>query len=329
MTSHKLTSEQNRVAERTFTILGNIVEKATIVSAKWLVYLCAAAAIFQIVGPDIISNVAIPATGMALIMRFLDTPIIKRLIDKISGDLLSGVIDKVASQAEVSDEEILKVVEAAISSDEIENYLKNLFDEAGLLTEREFYRALARLTKRDQAQHQEIIDAVKLILDRLEKVIVNEPDTLQSNIDPQKNKELDKAKEVYDKVKKYVKKGILSTSGWNEFNLAMPEFASTVRWIRGNWDLDKAFSERFIWLLMELFPGKFPEAETLLEKILTEKEKELEANLSGIPFQLAGFHPTPEVDTTSALDWYDSLYTKTLNDDIPPIENDADGYKDQ
>lgn len=95
-------------------------------SAKIIVYGAAVAIISQIYGWDIASLAAV-------------SPILARLVEEIGGNVLSSVLERVATDEKLTVEDIQSLLEDIFSEVELDN----------LLTEQEFFRAIGKLQRQD------------------------------------------------------------------------------------------------------------------------------------------------------------------------------------
>ncbi len=111
-------------------------------SAQVLLYGTAAATIYAVAGRDVTAVVAA-------------SPLIGQLIDKIGGDVLAGLIDRVAQDKEekLTAGDIQQMVEDAFTQVKPTDYL----------TEQEFYRATRILEERDADRHQELLAKIEEI----------------------------------------------------------------------------------------------------------------------------------------------------------------------
>ncbi|MBI2330593.1 MAG: hypothetical protein HYU84_00145, partial [Chloroflexi bacterium] len=167
MKKTNFTSKQQLAARKVLSSIGTALRDTTVVSAKWLVYVCVAATLMQIFGPEIGVSIAIPASVLILIQRLSESSILQKLLNLIGGNLLAGVIDRVATRGSTSEEEILSLIEQAVDPDKIESIFKETLNQAGLLTEVEYYKTVARLSRHEQRQHNELVQSLNLILERL------------------------------------------------------------------------------------------------------------------------------------------------------------------
>lgn len=181
MKNPNLTSKQQLAAQKVLASIGTALRNTTVVSAKWFVYVCVAATLIQIVGPEIISSVAIPASVFMLIQRLLESSVLQKLLNLIGGNLLAGVIDRVATHESTSQEDILRLIEQSVDPDKIESIFKETLEQAGLLTESDFYKTISRLSRHEQQQHNELAQTLSQILERLNEIAP--PNRVQMDID--------------------------------------------------------------------------------------------------------------------------------------------------
>lgn len=94
-------------------------------SAKVLTYGIAAAVLGQIAfaQPEIVNFVALPAVIQPIIERFIASPALQMLVGSLGGDLLVGVIDKVASSKDATNEQILEALETQLTKEMVHTEL--------------------------------------------------------------------------------------------------------------------------------------------------------------------------------------------------------------
>jgi tetratricopeptide (TPR) repeat protein len=155
----QLTPQQQANAKQWLPVLRKHLQNTVQTPANWLRLCLIAAAIAQVVGLDALSA-NLPAQAMALVSLLAGSPILARLVNLLGGNLLASLLEQTANP----DEKFEQLLASLATPEQIETIFEKTLQEAGLLTERQFYHAFAPLLRENRQDHAEIIQLLQEIL---------------------------------------------------------------------------------------------------------------------------------------------------------------------
>lgn len=149
-------SEKIGAVQKIVDVIGHRIESGVIGGTKLLTYGVVVATILQIVEPAA-SAIVIPVILQDTISRYsgtVGTAILTKLIDKVGGDMLVGVIDRIASRREISNDDIFDLLERDLSAESIQQSLEDALHSVDIITATTFLTEMENLARRDRrSQH--------------------------------------------------------------------------------------------------------------------------------------------------------------------------------
>jgi len=155
----KYTKQQQENAKQWLPTLQKHLQNAVSMPANWLRLCLIAAAIGQVIGMDVLS-VYFPTQAMAMINLLASSSILARLVNLLGGNLLASLLEQTANP----DEKFEQLLASLATPAQIETIFEETLQEAGLLTERQFYHAFIPLLRENRQDHAEITRLLQEIL---------------------------------------------------------------------------------------------------------------------------------------------------------------------
>jgi tetratricopeptide (TPR) repeat protein len=124
--------------------LGAGLQRITVGSTRFLVYLVPALTIISIVGVDRLDYLGLSPVLIYVLKSVVSSPQIQRLVDHLGGDLLADKMVQLASEGSLTDRKALALANSLATEDTIERIIGEAFEKSGLLGEKDFFRFAAR-----------------------------------------------------------------------------------------------------------------------------------------------------------------------------------------
>lgn len=175
-------SEKLTAAQRIVNTIAKRVESGVVSGAKLLTYGVVVATIVQIISP-VVGTIVVPPALTGIVNIFVGTTgaaVLSRLVDKVGGDMLTGLIVRVAGRKEASNDDIFKLLEEVVSDEAIHQSLTNALNDVDILTANRFHEEMVELKRSDRRYSHLILRQQTQIENKLDKSISQQDKILEN-----------------------------------------------------------------------------------------------------------------------------------------------------